>query len=139
MVADGLPPALRQVIEAYRLKLVHDPKCPLDPYLKQATREGSNSETTAVFADLGQLFRCLLQEERAAADENCLPFQDYWSRPWFDEHIHDVVAVLLEDRFEVVRLLGAGGQGLVYLVRNRKVNDRLEALKAFYVKDHRSV
>jgi hypothetical protein len=144
-----LPPAIACVVEAYKVRLFHDPHCPLDSFLEEAgpsngqaassdTTQRIRSDTTQRIGDRSLLFRRLLEEERAAADSNCVPFDRYWSRPWFDAHIHDVVAVLLADRFEVQRPIGSGGQGLVYLVKNLKVG-RLEALKIFHLKNHRDL
>ena len=142
-----LPPAIECVVEAYKMRLFDDPRCPLDSFFVEAGPGNGHlspadmtqrTDMTVRTIDRSLLLRCLLEEERAAADVNCVPFERYWSRPWFDAHIHDVVAVLLADRFEVIRPIGSGGQGLVYLVKNLKV-DREEALKIFHLKNHRDM
>jgi Protein kinase domain len=133
-----LPPAIERVVDAYKLRLFDDPHVPLDSFLDQLGPDNGHTDTTLRTGDRALLLRRLLEEERAAADVNCVPFDSYWSRPWFNEHIHDVVAVLLADRFEVERPIGAGGQGLVYLVKNLKV-DRQEALKIFHLKNRRDM
>ncbi|MCG3172474.1 MAG: Serine/threonine-protein kinase PknD [Myxococcota bacterium] len=38
----------------------------------------------------------------------------------------------LEDRFEIIRLLGRGGMGVVYLVRDHKLNGTVKALKLLH-------
>jgi predicted Ser/Thr protein kinase len=139
MTDHDLPPSLEAVVDSYRLRLVRDPHCPLDAFFPSSHETQNHLGTTIRTGDRGLLLRLLLQEERGASDRNRFDFKSYWSRPWFKEHVDDVVAVLLEDRFEVVRLLGAGGQGLVYLVKNLKVDGRLEALKVFHLKDHQQL
>ena len=133
-----LPPAIECVVEAYKLRLFEDPRFPLDSFLDEVVADKSHADVTLRTGDRSLLLRRLLEEERGAADANCVPFDRYWSRPWFDAHIHDVVAVLLADRFEVIRPIGSGGQGLVYLVKNLKVG-RQEALKIFHLKNQRDM
>ena len=138
MPASELPAALERVIDEYQVHLVTNPDCRLDHFFASRRTELRLGDHTSSLGSQGILAVCQ-RRTQTHPDHNRFLFSDYWSRSWFEEHVDDVITVLLEDYFEVVRLLGDGGQGRVYLIKNLKVSGRLEAMKVFYVKNYHKV
>jgi serine/threonine protein kinase len=122
-----IDPRIETILERYRAawKIGESTDIPLDTYILDTAKWSEDSRRT--------LFRLLLIEERKQRHHRRLSisFEDYFDRPWFPSFVDDVVGIMIEPDYRLERRLGSGGQGRVYLVRNRTLHNRREAMKIF--------